>query len=102
MCIKDPGEYFAERLYKSMKGAGTDDETLTRLVVSRSEVDMVEIKEAFFNKYNKSLAKMIKVRLLSWASEKRLLAEQATDTPSFNGQLSADLRFFSFLNRDAG
>ncbi len=62
MCMKDPADYFAERLHKSMKGVGTDDEELTRLVVSRSEVDLVEIKEAFFNKFNKSLAKMIKVR----------------------------------------
>ncbi|EGD79818.1 annexin A7 [Salpingoeca rosetta] len=60
MCIKDRPNYFAERLYKAMKGAGTDDETLVRIVVSRSEVDMVEIKERFFDTYNKSLAKMIK------------------------------------------
>lgn len=60
MCVKDRPKYFAERLFKSMKGAGTDDDSLIRVVVSRSEIDMVEIKEAFFNIYNKSLAKMIK------------------------------------------
>jgi len=52
-------EYFAERLYLSMKGAGTDDRTLIRVVVSRVEVDIVEIKEAFQKKYGKSLAKFI-------------------------------------------
>lgn len=60
MCVKDRPKYFAERVYKAMKGAGTDDDGLIRIIVSRSEIDMIEIKEAFFNLYNKSLAKMIK------------------------------------------
>jgi hypothetical protein len=42
------------------QGAGTDDDTLIRIAISRSEVDMVQIKEHFFNTYHKSLAKMIK------------------------------------------
>ena len=37
-CARNPAEYFADRLWKSMKGAGTDDSTLIRCVVSRSEV----------------------------------------------------------------
>lgn len=38
MTVRSRAAYFAEKLYKSMKGAGTDDRTLVRLVVSRSEV----------------------------------------------------------------
>ena len=38
MCVRSRPAYFAERLYHSMKGAGTDDETLVRVIVSRSEV----------------------------------------------------------------
>ena len=30
--------YYAEELYKAMKGLGTNDETLIRLLVSRHEV----------------------------------------------------------------
>jgi hypothetical protein len=41
---------------------GTDDESLIRLVVTRSEVDMVQIKQAFLANYHKTLAKMISVR----------------------------------------
>jgi len=58
-CSRDPAAYFAERLWKSMKGAGTDDSLLIRIVVSRSEVDLVEIKNAFLQRYHKTLYKMI-------------------------------------------
>jgi len=51
--------FFAERLYKSMKGLGTDDKTLVRIVVTRADIDMSEIKEAFNTKYGKSLGSFI-------------------------------------------
>ncbi|KAL4236376.1 Annexin A13 [Mactra antiquata] len=54
-----PG-YFADRLYKSMKGAGTKDKVLIRCVVTRCEVDMVQIKEEFQKKYGKTLGSFIK------------------------------------------
>eukprot|EP00050_Salpingoeca_kvevrii_P014297 m.34621 g.34621 ORF g.34621 m.34621 type:complete len:293 (-) comp5679_c0_seq1:111-989(-) len=52
--------YFAECLYKSMKGLGTDDLALVRAIVSRAEIDMGDIKDAFQAKYGKSLASFIK------------------------------------------
>lgn len=59
-CVKNKSAYFAERLYKSMKGLGTDDSTLVRVMVSRCEVDMVDIKREFMSKYHKTLGSFIK------------------------------------------
>ncbi|XP_053997948.1 annexin B9-like isoform X1 [Hylaeus anthracinus] len=58
-CVKNRAAFFAEQLYKSMKGIGTDDDRLIRLVVTRSEVDMGEIKEMFRHQYNESLEDFI-------------------------------------------
>ena len=37
-CVRSRPQYFAEKLYHSMKGMGTDDTTLVRIIVSRCEV----------------------------------------------------------------
>ncbi len=42
MCVRNRSDYFAEQLYKSMKGAGTDDDTLIRIIVARCEVCVEE------------------------------------------------------------
>ncbi|XP_074866272.1 annexin A6 isoform X4 [Carettochelys insculpta] len=59
-CTRSTPEYFAERLYKAMKGLGTKDNTLIRIMVSRSEIDMLDVREVFRTKYEKSLHSMIK------------------------------------------
>ncbi|XP_053319451.1 annexin A6 [Spea bombifrons] len=59
-CIRSIRDYFATRLYKAMKGMGTADNTLIRIMVSRSEIDMMDIRESFRTKYEKSLYSMIK------------------------------------------
>ncbi|GCC35348.1 hypothetical protein chiPu_0013831, partial [Chiloscyllium punctatum] len=57
--IKNMPGFFAERLYKSMKGAGTDDKTLIRIMVSRSEIDLMNIRHEFKELYDASLYSFI-------------------------------------------
>uniref|UniRef100_A0A8C1VSY7 Annexin n=1 Tax=Cyprinus carpio TaxID=7962 RepID=A0A8C1VSY7_CYPCA len=58
-CIRSKPMFFAKCLYKSMKGLGTADNTLIRIMVSRSETDMLDIRECFRLRYEKSLYNMI-------------------------------------------
>ncbi|KAI4875708.1 hypothetical protein NFI96_023373 [Prochilodus magdalenae] len=59
-CARSVPAYFAECLYKSMKGSGTDDATLIRVMVSRSEIDLLDIRAEFRKSFATSLHKMIK------------------------------------------
>ncbi|XP_033733244.1 annexin A6-like [Pecten maximus] len=58
-CIRSKPAHFGDELYKSMKGLGTDDDRLCRILVSRCEVDMVQIKEAFQQAYKQTLGMFI-------------------------------------------
>ncbi|XP_068107740.1 annexin A9 isoform X2 [Hyperolius riggenbachi] len=53
--IKDTPLYFADKLHNSMKGLGTDDKALIRILISRSEEDLLSIRVAYRKKYGKSL-----------------------------------------------
>ncbi|WAQ96376.1 ANXA7-like protein [Mya arenaria] len=59
-CVRNKPGYFAEKLYRSMKGAGTDDRTLIRVIVTRAEVDMVQIKQEFQKMYGQTLDQFIR------------------------------------------
>uniref|UniRef100_A0A2K6G9H8 Annexin n=1 Tax=Propithecus coquereli TaxID=379532 RepID=A0A2K6G9H8_PROCO len=57
--VKNKPLFFADKLYKSMKGAGTDEKTLTRIMISRSEIDLLNIRREFIEKYDMSLHQAI-------------------------------------------
>lgn len=59
LCAENPGFYFAKVLRKAMKGMGTDDSTLIRVIVSRAEIDMQYIKAEYYKKYKKTLNKAV-------------------------------------------
>uniref|UniRef100_A0A8C6WH97 Annexin n=1 Tax=Neogobius melanostomus TaxID=47308 RepID=A0A8C6WH97_9GOBI len=59
-CARSVPVYFAETLYTAMKGAGTDDDTLIRVMVTRSEVDLMDIRKDFRRLFSGSLHSMIK------------------------------------------
>ncbi|XP_043695977.1 annexin D5 [Telopea speciosissima] len=58
-CAENPAKYFTKVLHKAMKGMGTDERTLTRVVVTRTEIDMQYIKAEYQKKYKKTLADAI-------------------------------------------
>ena len=55
-----PSEYFATRVRDAVKGLGTKDHLLIRLLVSRSETDMPQIKQYYKQLYGKDMVADIK------------------------------------------
>ncbi|KAG5014868.1 hypothetical protein AAZX31_08G055000 [Glycine max] len=54
-CAENPAKYFAKVLRKAMKGLGTDDTKLIRVIVTRAEIDLQYIKAEYLKKYKKTL-----------------------------------------------
>ncbi|KAG6932009.1 annexin A3 [Chelydra serpentina] len=59
-CVNNTPAFFAERLHQSLKGAGTDEFTLNRIMVSRSEIDLLDIRAEYKKHYGCSLHSAIK------------------------------------------
>ena len=55
-----PSEYFATRVNEAVKGLGTKDHLLIRVLVSRSEIDMPQIKQYYKQLYGKDMVADIK------------------------------------------
>ena len=55
-----PSEYFATRVNDAVKGLGTKDHLLIRVLVSRSEIDMPQIKQYCKQLYGKDMVADIK------------------------------------------
>jgi len=59
-CSINRSAYYAEKLEAAMKGFGTDDGTLIRIIVSRAELDLAAIKNEYASRYQKTLHSAIK------------------------------------------
>ncbi|XP_023228583.1 annexin A13-like [Centruroides sculpturatus] len=55
LCVVNRPLFFAIQLFRCMRGAGTDDPTLIRVLITRSEIDLENIKKVFQQKYHKEL-----------------------------------------------
>ena len=58
--ILSPSEYFAKLVNESVKGLGTKNTTLIRILVSRYEKDLPNIKQFYKQFYNKDMVEDIK------------------------------------------
>ncbi|KAE8732057.1 Annexin D5 [Hibiscus syriacus] len=54
-CAESQPRFYAKALRKAMKGLGTDDTALGRIVVTRAGIDMQHIKLEYRRKYGKTL-----------------------------------------------
>ena len=55
-----PSEYFATRVKDAIKGFGTKDTLLIRILVSRDEIDMPQIKQYYKQLYGKDMVEDVK------------------------------------------
>lgn len=57
---QNPVKYYSDQLRASMKGVGTDDDTLIRVIMTRCEIDLEDIKKQYRKDYQKDLDKSVK------------------------------------------
>ncbi|CAJ1067963.1 annexin A1a [Xyrichtys novacula] len=53
--LKTPAQYDAQVLKGSMKGLGTDEDTLIEVMVSKTNIEMMDVKKAYKEEYKKDL-----------------------------------------------
>ena len=59
-CSINPPEWFATRVRNSLEGSGTKDKQLIRIIVSRAEIDLREIKLAYSRLYKRDMIQDIR------------------------------------------
>ncbi|KAL0736037.1 hypothetical protein Bca4012_012247 [Brassica carinata] len=58
-CIKNPDRYYAKVLRNAINTVGTDEDALTRVIVTRAEKDLKKITELYLKRNNETLDQAI-------------------------------------------
>lgn len=58
--VVSPSEFCATHIYNAMKGLGTNDKVLMRMIITRDEIDLPLVKAFYKKKYNKDMVEAIK------------------------------------------
>lgn len=79
-CIFNTPKYYAKMLHTSLKGTAVDRSALTRVMVSRAELDMSEIQRAFKRKYGVEIQECI-CQSIACGDYRDFLVAMVTKTP---------------------
>ncbi|KAK9741901.1 hypothetical protein RND81_03G136500 [Saponaria officinalis] len=60
LCMNNPEKHFAEVIRTSILGLGTDEDSLSRAIVTRAEVDMKKVKFEYGRMYQTSVEDDVK------------------------------------------
>ncbi|XP_022259280.1 annexin A10 isoform X3 [Canis lupus baileyi] len=82
LCVRDKPAYFAYRLYSAIHDFGFHNKTVIRILIARSEIDLMTIRKRYKERYGKSLFHDIK-NFASGHYEKALLAICAGDAEDY-------------------
>nr|XP_042702151.1 annexin A10 [Chrysemys picta bellii] len=82
LCVRDKPSYFAYRLYNAIHEYGFHNKTVIRILIARSEIDLMNIRRRYKERYGKSLFHDIK-HFASGHYETALLAICAGDAEDY-------------------
>ncbi|XP_036022821.1 annexin A10 isoform X2 [Onychomys torridus] len=81
-CVQDKATYFAYKLYRAIHDFGFHNKTVIRILIARSEIDLMTIRKRYKERFGKSLFHDIK-NFASGHYEKALLAICAGDVEDY-------------------
>ncbi|XP_075840773.1 annexin A10 [Microtus pennsylvanicus] len=81
-CVQDKASYFAYKLYRAINDFGFHNKTVIRILIARSEIDLMTIRKRYKERFGKSLFHDIK-NFASGHYEKALLAICAGDVEDY-------------------
>ena len=58
--LDEPSAFYAEELFESIDGSGTDEEKLSRIFILRAEIDLVSIDHVYKKMFGKKLEKVVR------------------------------------------